>query len=284
MKDILYSQTSFTIRDDQKKKVTMIIAKPHKPLDVFKSLYSQEVSLHKVWYTKCTKKSNIKFCAYIGLADSETAASQYIFVNDKLVHCPLILQVVSATFIDILKFFRRQHYELIWKKEAVFILLFIMCSNYIFTIENGKKTLMFSNIQDLLQIIRMKILNIFTKNIKPLSDIGSRNSNRSTEHSFESKKIQLIPNDSVQLFTPALKHDNNGKESMQLTLSEWSNWSLKQLENDSLKFYKHFDFLPQKLHKLLRGNIKLTKTEVLNEYNGSTCSTKLKSGLQSKHF
>ena len=88
----------------------------------------------------------------------------------------------------------------------------------------------------------------------------------------------------MQLFTPALEHDNNGKESMQLTLSEWSNWSLKQLENDSLKFYKHFDFLPQKLHKLLRGNTKLTKTEVLNEYNGSTCSTKLKSRLQSKHF
>ncbi|KAF3429786.1 hypothetical protein E2986_01468 [Frieseomelitta varia] len=242
--------TSFTIRDDQKKKVTMIIAKPHKPLDVFKSLYSQEVSLHKVWYTKCTKKSNIKFCAYIGLAESETAASQ------------------------------KQHYEFISEKAAVFILMFIMCSNYIFTIENGRRTLMFSNIQDLLQIIRKKILNIFTKNIKPLSDIGSRNSNRSTEQSFESKEIQLIPNDSVQLFTPALKHDNNGKESMQLTLSEWSNWSLKQLENDSLKFYKYFDFLPQKLHKLLRGNTKLTKTEVLNEYNGSTCSTKLKSGLQ----
>lgn len=262
----------------------MIIAKPHKPLDVFKSLYSQEVSLHKIWYTKCTKKSNIKFCAYIGLADSKTAASQYIFVNDKLVHCPLILQVVSATFIDILKFFRKEHYEHVSKKEAVFILLFIMCTNYSFTIENGKRTLMFSNIQDLLQIIRKKILNIFTKNVKPLSDIGSRSSNRSTEQSFESKEIQLIPNDSVPLFTPALKHDNNDKESMQLTLSEWSNWSLKQLENDSLKFYKHFDFLPQKLHKLLRGNTKLTKTEVLNEYNGSTCSTKLKSGLQSKHF
>ncbi|KAK1119119.1 hypothetical protein K0M31_013619 [Melipona bicolor] len=271
--------TSFSIRDDQKKKITMIIAKPHKPLDVFKSLYSQQVSLHKVWYTKCTKKSNIKFCVYIGLADSKTAASQYIFVNDKLVHCPLILQVVSATFIDILKFFRRQHYEHTSKKETVFILLFIMCTNYIFTIENGRRTLMFSNIQDLLQIIRKKILNIFTKNIKPLSDIGS--SNRSTEQSFESKEIQLIPNDSVQLFTPALKHNNNNKESMQLTLSEWSNWSLKQLENDSLKFYKHFDFLPQKLHKLLRGTTKLTKTEVLNEYmNGSTCSTKLKSGLQ----
>ena len=174
--------------------------------------------------------------------------------------------------------------EHVSKKEAVFILLFIMCTNYSFTIENGKRTLMFSNIQDLLQIIRKKILNIFTKNVKPLSDIGSRSSNRSTEQSFESKEIQLIPNDSVPLFTPALKHDNNDKESMQLTFSEWSNWSLKQLENDSLKFYKHFDFLPQKLHKLLRGNTKLTKTEVLNEYNGSTCSTKLKSGLQSKHF
>ncbi|OAD60590.1 DNA mismatch repair protein Mlh3 [Eufriesea mexicana] len=36
-------QTSFSVRDDQEKKVTMIITKPHNPIDIFKSLYKKEI-------------------------------------------------------------------------------------------------------------------------------------------------------------------------------------------------------------------------------------------------
>lgn len=272
---ILYFQTSFTIRDDHQKKINMIITKPHNPIYIFKSLYSLEVLLHKIWYIRCMKKPNIKYCAYIGLADSKDTASQYIFLNNKLVHCPLILKIISTTFINTLKFFERQHYEHIPKNEAVFILLFLVCNNYTFTIENKKRTLIFSNIQDLMECIRSKILHIFTKGIKPLCEEEFRKGN----------ETRLTAED---LVTPVSQTDNLNKNSIQLTLSEWSNWSYskdwKQLENDSLKFYKHFDFLPEKLHKLLRGNTKLIKTDILNEYNGSVYSIKLKSGLQSKHL
>lgn len=272
---ILCFQTSFTIRDDHQKKINMIITKPHNPIYIFKSLYSLEVLLHKIWYIRCMKKPNIKYCAYIGLADSKDTASQYIFLNNKLVHCPLILKIISTTFINTLKFFKRQQYEHIPKKEAVFILLFLVCNNYTFTVENKKRTLIFSNIQDLMECIRSKILHIFTRGIKPLCEVEFRKGN----------ETRLTAED---LVTPVSQTDNLNKNSMQLTLSEWSNWSYpkdwKQLENDSLKFYKHFDFLPEKLHKLLRGNTKLVKTDILNKYNGSVCSIKLKSGLQSKHF
>ncbi|XP_017767501.1 PREDICTED: DNA mismatch repair protein MutL-like [Eufriesea mexicana] len=275
-------QTSFSVRDDQEKKVTMIITKPHNPIDIFKSLYKKEVLLHKIWYIKSMKKPDIKFYAYIGFSNSNFIASQCIFLNDKLVHCPIILQVASTTFINTLKFFKKRHCQQIPEKRAIFILFFIMSNKYIFTIENGKKTLMFSDMQDILQTIRKKIINIFTKNIKPLSVDVSRSWKNSSKQEFKNSNTRMIADNLIQLLTPISQNNNSNKENNQLILSEWSNWSysvnMKQFEKNSSKFYKHFDFLPEKLHKLLRGNRKLIKTDILNEYTRN--SIKLKSGLQ----
>ncbi|PBC29551.1 DNA mismatch repair protein Mlh3 [Apis cerana cerana] len=167
-------QTSFTIRDDKIKKVTMIITKPHNPINIFKLLYNKKVMFHKVWFIRSKQKSDIKFCAYIGISNSNFTVPQHIFINNKL----------------------------------------------------------------------------------------------------------LITDHLMQLHTSTLQNT----KSIQLTLSEWSNWSdsknLKQCENNSLRFYKHFDFLPEKLHKLLRGNTKLIQTNILNAYDENLYSIKVKSELQ----
>ncbi|XP_076753368.1 DNA mismatch repair protein MutL [Xylocopa sonorina] len=274
--------TSFTVRDDQEGKVTMAITKPHNPIDIFKLLYNREVLLNKMWYIKSMEKSDVKFCAFIGLTNVKSIATQYIFLNNKLVHCPLILQIIATIFINSLKFTETEQGGKIPRKEEVFILLFVICAGYIFTIENGKKTLIFSNVHDLLQSIRDMLLKICTKDITPLSVKDLRYNRRPAEQ-FKSNKM-VVNTDLSKLITPISQKDNIMNGNIQLTFSEWSTWSyaesLKQLENSSLKFYKHFDFLPENLHKLLRGKTKLVKTNILNYCNGSMCSAKLKSGLQ----
>ncbi|XP_015428859.1 PREDICTED: DNA mismatch repair protein Mlh3-like [Dufourea novaeangliae] len=159
---IVNLQVSFSIRDDQGKKVIMIISKPHKPIEIFKSLYRREVSFNNVWYIENVNEDSTKFCAFIGLANTKLNARQYIFLNNRPVHCPLILQVISTAFITILR-------------------------------SSVQKT-----------------------------------------NNFDSTTL----------------------------------------------FHKHYDFLPKKLHKLLCGNTKLTKTDVLIKSGGSVTSSRLKSGLQ----
>ncbi|CAL7943092.1 unnamed protein product [Xylocopa violacea] len=279
---IVNPYTSFSVRDDQEGKVTLAITKPHNPIDIFKLLYSKEVLLDKIWYIKSMEKSEVKFCAFIGQTDVKSVATQYIFLNNKLVHCPLILQMIASIFIDSLKFTGKEQGKRIPKKEEVFILLFVICAGYIFTIENGRKTLIFSNVHDLLQSIRDLLLKICTKDITPLSVKDLGDNSRPTER-IKSNET-LVNTDLFKLITPISRNSNVMNENTRLTLSEWSNWSyagsLKQLENNSQKFYKHFDFLPVKLHKLLRGKTKLVKTNILNDCNGSMYSAKLKSGLQ----
>lgn len=358
----------------------MAITKFHKPIEIFKLLYNTEISIDNLWHIESTKESDIKFSAYIGSGNVILNDRQYIFLNNRPVHCPLILQMVLATFIAALHNCIRTQYWQIPKKETIFILLFITCKEYFFTIENGKKTLILPKIQDLLQSVRNEILNTFAKNNtmclskSALSHIkGQKNLIYSCENNFNNAKLfentlihrelraskracvlhtfchiikkrtttlKILPifenttnkqkasincfdrmklnsintqvecksnetqckmslnqlkinetTDAVQLLTPASQNNTISKETVTLTLSEWSNWTypdngsyslkkINKLHSNSQKFYKHFNFLPEKLHKLLRGNTKLTKTDILNESRRSI-SAKLKIGLPS---
>ncbi|XP_076634703.1 DNA mismatch repair protein MutL [Colletes latitarsis] len=368
---IVNLQVSFSIRDNQKNKVIMIITKPHRPIEILKLLYNREISVDNLHYIESTKDSDTKFSAYIGLTNTKLTAKQYIFLNNRPVHCPFILQMISTIVITTIKCFATARYWQIPKKEAIFILLFITCEEYFFTVEKGTKTLILPRVQDLLQNIRNEITNIFAKNTMPLFNNVSNHvrehnnsiysyanasfpqklfaskqncvlhtlchvirrkvtelnvppihenliekQNPSTVDCFDPLKVnnvnsqeryinnksrcEVVTNrlnaneitDAVQLFTPVSRSNNVMKESITLTISEWSNWTYHDNEsynskkinkfNDNSRvtnFYKHFDFLPKKLHKLLRGNTKLTKIDILNESCGSVLSTKLKFGL-----
>ncbi|XP_034186040.2 DNA mismatch repair protein MutL [Osmia lignaria lignaria] len=369
-------QVSFSIRDDQEKDVIMTVSKPHNPVDIFQLLYNKEVKLNNIWYIQSVEEVDVKFSAYIGLTNIRSKATQYVFLNNKLVHCPLILEVISAIFNNTFKCFTTTHCEQKLTRKAVFILIFITCTDYVFTMINEKRTLVLPNIQELLQNIKKEILNIFTKNIAPLSNhvskyvrrdknliyncisnlngtklfkstlipqlsISKKDERLHTIYNIKTKitkltaseiqrgvdykenasevnsidhfqtdnfnteenlpqdrrnKTQLTESqvtDMIPLFTPV----SQNKEVTTLTLTEWSDWSysdkrmcnvkklqavstINYFQSNFLKAYKRFDFLPEKLHKQLRGNIKLTKIDILNDLGGNISSEKLKFGLQ----
>ncbi|XP_017891827.1 DNA mismatch repair protein Mlh3-like [Ceratina calcarata] len=306
-------QVSFTIKDNETMDITMAITKLRSPTVIFKTLYSRELQHHKIWYIKSTNRSDIKFHAYIGLTNSTSI--QYIFLNNKLVSCPLILQVISAVFTNSLKFIgKEQNLEISLRRRRIFILLFIMCeAEYVFTIdENQKRILIFRNIQNFLHRIKNKIVRVFIKGAAPLSVshsakehnssdalltvdpipfitpisiknatfLPTHNSHHIKEHNEEYKtnEISSIAN-LTQLIAPIVHDENVNKEDTLLSLSNWSNWSsVKNLNNktNGFKFYKQFDFLPRNLHKLLRGNKKLVMTDLLNEYNESLMKLRTK--------
>ncbi|XP_076662565.1 DNA mismatch repair protein MutL [Halictus rubicundus] len=357
---IVNPHVSFSIRDDQRQRVIMAIAKPHEPIEIFQLLYCKQVSLDNLWHIRNTSESRVKFCAFIGLANTKSNALQYIFLNNRPVHCPLILRMISAAFVGRLRCFARATHHQIPKRKSIFILLFISCREYIFTMENRKRTLILPSVQNLFLAIQNDIMNIFFNNTTPLSNSLANNVRKSNHLIYgcingrngavlfertptsrallprkncilrtvchivqkETTKIIVQPvrettidEQNLLCYSDALNiDDDNGQSktlceinhsqmttskvidvqkftrgSIALTLSEWSNWTYpgnksnrldepKKLDG-SMEFYKRFDFLPNKLHKLLRGNTKLTRTNVLREWSGSDLTTKLKSGL-----
>ncbi|XP_076685506.1 DNA mismatch repair protein MutL [Andrena cerasifolii] len=285
-------QASFSIRDDEKKELITKISKPRTSIHIFQVLYDNKVvSLNNMWYIEDKEKSYIQFSAYIGLSNIRSNSPQFIFLNNIPVRCPLILREISDMFIAGWKPVRRV-------QRNAFILLFITCPEYIFTIEQEKRTLMLPRMHDLLQSVRVKMINIFNNNVSPLSRSVSRRIRRngnliySNENSLNN--MNLFKNTSIlrqppvieagQPLTAAPRNSNN----LTSAPSEWSNWSYKsptapkrnKRHGNSVTFYKRFDFLPEKLHKVLRARTKLTKTDFLNDSSGSIFSFKLKTGLQ----
>ncbi|XP_076247458.1 uncharacterized protein LOC143187253 [Calliopsis andreniformis] len=328
---IINIQASFSIRDDQEKRIIMVASKSRSPIKSIHLLYNKEISFTNLWCVKHTRTSDINFHAYVALTKSY--ATQYIFLNNKPVYCPVILHMISSTFIALWHFFGKVQSKQILKPEAVFILLFIRSTQYIFSVEKGKRILILTSTQDLLHIIRSEIVNIFIKNIMPLPNsvakyirnhknvmynrLNTLNSiqifkktpmllqpcaSNKIEREMITNQLNLTQISCVvsQSFTSVSQNTNVIDEHHTPTLSEWSNWTYPELDDlynpkkiqsvskkrnfdrDSLNFYKRFNFLPEKLHKLLRGKAKLTKTNILNELSGSILSVKLKSGLESK--
>ncbi|XP_076228815.1 uncharacterized protein LOC116428374 [Nomia melanderi] len=323
---IVNPQVSFSIRDDQERRLIMAITKPHKPMDIFKLLYYKEVSFNNLWYINNMNDPCTKFHAFIGFSNRKSNAIQYIFLNNRPVHCPLIRQVISNAFINALKLFVKAGLHQIPKRKAIFILLFISCTEHIFTLENRKKTLILPSVRNLLLSIQNEIETIFLKDIKPLSSINSIKLAKKTlliktpvvpkfqDTTIDKSNVNIKDNslledceqiktvhemtinqlpvneiNNIQSFTHEKLSRNVVEETSVLALTQWSNWTyhddksqkLKEANehNNSALFYKRFDFLPKKLHKLLRGNTKLTKTDVLNDWGGSDSSARLRSGL-----
>ncbi|XP_078038712.1 DNA mismatch repair protein MutL [Augochlora pura] len=364
---IVNFHVSFSIRDDQESKVIMAVSRSHESIEIFKLLYFREISCDNMWHISNTHESRIKFSAFIGLTNTQTNALQYIFLNNRPVNCPYILQIISAAFDSRLRSLVGSRIHQTSKMKSNFILLFISCTDYVFTMKNRKRTLILPSIHNLLLSIQNGIFNIFFNNTIPLSKslsktirrrrnliyncINSENGivffekpltsqklfseknrvlhtvccvvqeeikkltipspygtiirrrssnpsyysdrmntdkdNRNSIPSYEMNASQILRSkvSDIQKFTPA---------SVVLTLSEWSDWTyidnksnkLNETKRfgDSLQCSKHFNFLPKKLHKLLRGNKKLTKTDVLKEWSESELSTRLKSGLHNRNI
>ncbi|XP_018302163.1 DNA mismatch repair protein Mlh3 [Mycetomoellerius zeteki] len=132
-------EVSFSIRDEEQKKVVLRIAKPHNSIEVLRTLVGKDLPLNHVWSIQCGPERNSNYHGYVGLSDKN--AMQWIFLNHRPIYCPLILKLIKIVFKEKLNLFSdqksnaRDPYD-----ENVFILFFLTFSQKEFmrVTENGK--------------------------------------------------------------------------------------------------------------------------------------------------
>jgi len=148
-------KVSFSIRDEERKKVVLRIAKPHSPVEVLKTLFGKDLSLSNVWSIQCNPECSANYYGYVGLCDKN--AMQWIFLNHKPICCPFILKLIKIVFKERLNLFSDQESNTSDSHdENIFILFFLTFSQKKFTFvnENGKRYIMFYDIQKILNTIK----------------------------------------------------------------------------------------------------------------------------------
>lgn len=130
----------------------MRIAKPHSPIDVLRILFGKNLPLNHIWSIQSNTRYKLNYHGYVGLSDKK--AMQCIFLNHRLISCFFILKSIIANFkknLD-LSFYQKMKIQ----NENIFILLFITLTQDEFTLitKNGKKFLMFHDMQKILNSIK----------------------------------------------------------------------------------------------------------------------------------
>ncbi|XP_011882576.1 PREDICTED: uncharacterized protein LOC105570181 isoform X2 [Vollenhovia emeryi] len=148
-------KVSFSIRDEDRKKVVLRIAKPHSPVDVLRTLFGKDMPLNRVWSIKCSPEFSGNYHGYVGL--SEKNAVQGIFFNHRPICCPLILKSIKIAFKERLNLFSDQEsnahdsYD-----DNMFILFFLTLPQKQFTsiTENGERCIVFHDMRKILNTIK----------------------------------------------------------------------------------------------------------------------------------
>lgn len=166
---------SFLIRDEERRKIVLRIAKPHSPIQVLRTFFGK--NLNDLWLIQCKSESNsVNYHGYVGLCDKNVV--QWIFLNHRLIYCPLILKLIKIAFenrndLSSNREFNAQDLH----DKNLFILLFFTLSprEFIFFSENGKRHVMFYDMQKILSNIKnctFKCLTEETTNcVAALSDL-----------------------------------------------------------------------------------------------------------------
>ncbi|XP_011165155.3 DNA mismatch repair protein Mlh3 [Solenopsis invicta] len=144
-------EVSFSIRDEEQKKVVLRIAKPHSPVEVLKTLFGKDLPLNHVWSIQCSPECNTNYHGYVGLSDKN--AMQWIFLNHRPIYCPLILKLIQIAFKER---FNLSSNALDLCEKNIFILFFLTFSEkeFTFVIENEKRCIMFYDMQKILNPIK----------------------------------------------------------------------------------------------------------------------------------
>ncbi|XP_028050316.2 uncharacterized protein LOC105837862 [Monomorium pharaonis] len=110
--------------------------------------------LNRVWSIKCSPKCSANFHGYVGLSDRN--AMQWIFLNHRPICCPLVLKLIKIAFKERLNSFSDQKFNARDSGENIFILFFLTFSEkeFTFVTENGKRCIMFYNMQKILNAIK----------------------------------------------------------------------------------------------------------------------------------
>ncbi|XP_071577185.1 DNA mismatch repair protein MutL [Temnothorax nylanderi] len=148
-------EVSFSIRDDDRKKVVLRIAKPHSPVEVLRTLFGKDLPLNRVWSVQCGPEFSANYHGYVGLSDKN--AMQWIFLNHRPICCPLILRLIKIAFKERLNLFSDQEsnardpYD-----KNMFILFFLTFSQkeFTFVTESGERYIMFYDMQKILNTIK----------------------------------------------------------------------------------------------------------------------------------
>ncbi|XP_070151918.1 DNA mismatch repair protein MutL [Polyergus mexicanus] len=155
-------KVSFSIRDEERKKIVLRIAKPHSPIQVLKTFFGKSLSLNHLWLIQCRSVSNMN--GYIGLWDKNV--TQWIFLNHRLIYCPFILKLIKIAFENRndLSSNRESNAQDLHDKN-LFILLFFTLSPREFTFfnENGKRHVIFYDMQKILSNIHNCIFKCLTE-------------------------------------------------------------------------------------------------------------------------
>lgn len=146
---------SFSIRDEDRKKVHLRIAKPHSPVEVLKTLFGKDLPLNRVWSIQCNPEFGTNYHGYVGRSDKN--AMQWIFLNHRPICCPLILRLIKIAFKERLSLFSDQKSNALDPHDKnTFILFFLTFSQkeFTFVTENGKRCIMFHDMQKILNTIK----------------------------------------------------------------------------------------------------------------------------------
>lgn len=153
---------SFSIRDEERRKVVLRIAKPHSPIQVLRTFFGKSLSLNHLWLIQCRSESNMN--GYIGLWDKNV--TQWIFLNHRLIYCPFILKLIKIAFENRndLSSNRESNAQDLHDKN-LFILLFFTLSPREFTFfnENGKRHVIFYDMQKILSNIKNCMFKCLTE-------------------------------------------------------------------------------------------------------------------------
>ncbi|XP_011692278.1 PREDICTED: uncharacterized protein LOC105452664 isoform X2 [Wasmannia auropunctata] len=150
-----FMKVSFSIRDEERKKVVLRIAKPHSPAEVLRTLFGKDLSLRNVWSIQCSPESGANYHGYVGLSDKN--AMQWFFFNHRPIYCPLILNLIKIVFKERLNLSCDQESNTRdLYNENMFILFFLTLSRKEFTLvtESGERYIMFYNMQKILNVIK----------------------------------------------------------------------------------------------------------------------------------
>ncbi|XP_070525171.1 DNA mismatch repair protein MutL [Cardiocondyla obscurior] len=150
------TKVSFSIRDEDRKKVILRIAKPHSPVEVLRTLFEKDLPLNRVWSVRCkVSKFNANYHGYVGLSNNN--ATQWIFLNYRPIYCPLILQLIQVAFKERLSLSRDQQFnrqDLYERKMFILFYLTFPQREFTFVTENRKRSIMFRDMQKILNIVK----------------------------------------------------------------------------------------------------------------------------------
>ncbi|XP_025159457.1 uncharacterized protein LOC109504700 [Harpegnathos saltator] len=146
---------SFSIRDEEQKRVALRIAKSHSPIDILRALFGKDLPLNHIWSIQCCTKYDMNYHGYVGLSDKN--AMQCIFLNYRLINCSFILKLIITDFTEKFNLSSCQKFNgQDLQDKNIFILFFLTLTQdeFEFITENGKKLLMFRDVRKILNNIK----------------------------------------------------------------------------------------------------------------------------------